>query len=893
MFRKLLLFFSIFSLFLLYSSTYSAWVQENKLVSWWASLQAKIKDLQKTDVWNLQFSPTRVSTNLIDLWILFKNGSLSSKTKDDFVTAILNNSLYISIGWVLKQTYFWYKIVDWVKVLSLDHDFLLQIQKCSSLWYYLDSSSNQVTCTSWNYLDPTRTDLEAEQIILTLQTNLSFLKSPILTSDYQSHAKSQIYNGYSVLTVWDSNWWSMNSVFEQTCKDSKLKDKVLCLEGEDRSLTVYWLRENTIKSATNAQEYQDLISKYTIAWKTQLPNALKDKLWASCPITTAHTISRFIETWNLDQCWLISQDINCDSTPEWIDQDDLNKTTTIYSVNKNIVWGTTLFDIKVILYLKDKQIVKFYKNSNWCFSNILAKDLIDQTWYKVISQGFSNWLDPDSAYNTPISTSYTVDGLTVTTPSNLLTSKSQLVSWYHFYNSKPIFLDNITKRNYKIDLDVTDTTWTGTSKVLWWLYLSPTLIPSDKTLEVDLNQKDLGFKSWTWVINLWSSENWITNSKWSHYTITTENAISKLEYNGKELYNLDLSNTLLNLKNWATLLTSTWLTEFTSSWMELQNRILLSNQYLSWSSYQKSYSDLTVSKKDAWKLYFYRLNQNGWVTNFFLGQIINVGGQTYNLLWKWLSTDATCQSFVKKDNYFFDNNQTLFNYDSTAKSYVWYNPWNWCDFSSLTITNYVDTTWKLSYLKKEKISWFYDSSLELFNFHKSVENTLQWIDFWVALDPTLKSCTMNQVINNQLSTCSALLPLDVDWDWWDEWILSKVWEIELYNNIITQNSLWEYTPAFKLILKSNWDSYCTTQTEIIPYYSVRSNDLTNTCKLGSAVDSDIATGWGTKNSCIVSSSIILNSIDNYQVIYWITWTDKDTKKYVRTQILNNWWLTCN
>lgn len=861
--------FIFFFLFLFSSSlSYWTWVQEDSSISGRTTLEAKtelLKDITTSEV----ISSTKIDYNRTELRKIFNSWEIWSFLKDSYLEAIWNNLLYSNIWGILKETNFWYKIIDWVKIISLDSDFLLELQKN----------------VNWTYKDITRTDIEAKQIVSDIQLFFNWISTPT-DWDVSVYPKSFIKNHYAITIVWKGNWTSMNSVFEQICK--KYEEKTICIEWMNWELIAYWLRDTINNKVANQQEYEELISKYEVDWKTQLPTELRSKLEWMCPITDSRSLSWFIENNALDECWLVWHDFDCDWKNEWIDYNKFDKTTTVYALNTVWSWIGATIQVKVILYLNWKEIVKFYVNKNWCYSNILTKELDDTSSYKIIAQWFWWWVD---AWTDFILNDITENWITLTDWS--ITSKPQLLNEYKFYSSPKIYISPDIKNNYRIDLDLKDTN-TGTQKVLWNLNYSISDNIADKTLTVNLNQDVLWVTEDVWKVELQSTENWITNKNLSHYTLTQKDWLFHYYYNWKELFQIDINNSTLVPLNNSVIDKEENLSTFTLSDFELKDKILFSSQYYSWTEYSKLYSDLYISKPDTSKLYFYKLNQKEGVTNFYLWQIIDTTSYVYNLFWAWTSWDNICKSFVWKDWTFFDNNRTLNDFDSSASSYIWFNAWNWCNFRAQNISFYTDVDWKLSYLKKIKLNWTYNSSLELFEFVQSEDNSLQWIDFWTILDSSLSNCVINQVINNELDSCSEMKPLDIDWDWWNEWVLSKAWEFEIYNNIISENSLGELIPKLELILKSNWDSYCNTAVQDIEYYKYWSEDPNKVCMSDTDVQAKITdTGLGTSEICQVDSSIILNSIDNYQFVYWITWTSTETKKYTRTQIISEGDISCD
>ena len=142
-----------------------------------------------------------------------------------------------------------------------------------------------------------------------------------------------------------------------------------------------------------------------------------------------------------------------------------------------------------------------------------------------------------------------------------------------------------------------------------------------------------------------------------------------------------------------------------------------------------------------------------------------------------------------------------------------------------------------------------------------------------------------------MNSCSILQWLDIDNDWWNEWILAKDWEFEIYNNIITKNILWDFSPNLQQIYKSSWDTYCTLLSWDIPFYKKWSWD--SICKEKSIVDQLVINNWWSKNPCNVESVLITNWINNYQFVYWVIGSTKDDKKYRRTQILQNSPILCD
>lgn len=864
---KSLILFSVSFFFFIFSSvSNAAWVQEDTSISWKTTLESKVEFL-KDITENSIVSTSKITTNRNELKTLFQSWDVGSFLKDSYLDAIGNNLIYQDISWTLYQTYFWYKVVDWVKMISLKSDFLLEIQKNSD----------------WTYKDPTRTNVIANNIVAQMQLYLwNYINAELW--NVTNYPKSYIKNHYSVIVVWSSNSFALNRVFDTVCK--KNIKKTICFEWTKWEIIAFWLRDQIQSAYTNQQEYEELVSKYTIDWKVQLPTSLQSKLTASCPLSSTKTVSRFIENWKLDECWLIAHDLDCDWKNEWIDYDKFNKTTILYAINSS--WGIS--DVKVILYLNNKQIIKFYANDIWCYSNILTKDMIETNSYKIISQWFNNWNWPDlSSFTT---SAITENGISLTNWK--LTTKTKVSDWpYKFFSADPLYVDTSTEWTYKIDVDVKDVnTWITSSKILWNINLSTTNNIANKTVTFNLNQEKLGIQTTTSEVKLDSISNWITNKNTSHYTLKFDWWIFSYFYNWKELFNYDANNKTVVAKNGTKIWAETNLPGITTNTLKLQNYIIFSDHYLWWVDYSKEYSDYYVSKKDASKLYLYKLNS--WTsTNYYLWQVLDTTDYSYNLFWKWTSWDATCKSMVFKSENFFDNNLPLSTFDSTANSYIWFNTWNWCDFRSQKTSYYTDADWKLSYLKKVKINWTYNKTLWLFEFVQSEDNLLQGIDFWTILDSSLSGCTMTQVINNELDSCSLMKPLDIDWDKWYEWVLSRDWEFEIFNNIISQNTLGELIPKMELILKSNWDSYCTTISQEIEYYKYRSLDATKTCKSEADVDKDISTGWGTKEKCMVDSTIVVNSIDNYQLVYWITWLSKDIKKYWRSQILSWWEISCD
>lgn len=865
--KKLLFFFYfLFISFFSISFTNAVWVQEDTFISWKTTLENKVeflKDITQDSI----VSTSKIATNRNELLSLFQSWDLWSFLKDSYLDAIGNNLIYQDISWTLYQTYFWYKVVDWVKVISLKSDFLLEIQKNAD----------------WTFKDPTRTETIANNIVAQIQLYLwNYINAELW--NITNYPKSYIKNHYSVITVWPSNSFALNRVFDQVCK--KNVKKTICFEWTEWEIIAFWLRDQVQSTYTNQQEYEELVSRYTISWKVQLPTLLQSKLTASCPLSSSKTISRFIENWKLDECWLVAQDLNCDWVDEWVDYDKFNKTTTLYAINSS--WDIS--DVKVILYLNNKQIVKVYTDSSWCYSNILTKDMTEMNSYKIISQWFSNWSWTD---------------LSNFTTSNITENGNTLIDWklttktkpsdgpYKFFTAKPLYVDTSSEWTYKIDVDVKDwNTWITNNKVLWNINLSTTNSIADKTVTFNLNQEKLGIQTATSEIKLDSLANWITNKNNSHYTLKFDWWVFSYLYNWKELFNYDSNNKTVIPKNWSKITSETNLSLLTSDNLKLQKYIIFSDHYLWWVDYSKEYSDYYVSKKDSSKLYLYKLNS--WVsTNYYLGQVIDTTNYTYNFFDKWSSTDATCKSIVFKWERFFDNNRLLSDVDATATSYIGFNPDNGCNFRSQNISFYTDWDWKLSYLKKVKINGTYNKTLWLFEFVQSEDNSLQGVDFWTVLDSSLSNCTITQVINNELDLCSEMKPLDIDGDKWNEWVISRDWEFEIYNNIISQNTLGELVPKIELIFKSNWDTYCRTVQQDVEYYKYRSLDTTKTCKDPDLVDKDIATGWGTKENCMIDSAIVLNSIDNYQIIYGITWLDKNSKKYSRNQIISGWYISCN
>ena len=203
----------------------------------------------------------------------------------------------------------------------------------------------------------------------------------------------------------------------------------------------------------------------------------------------------------------------------------------------------------------------------------------------------------------------------------------------------------------------------------------------------------------------------------------------------------------------------------------------------------------------------------------------------------------------------------------------------------------VDSDWKLSYLKKINIVGVYDTTDEVFKFNQIEDNILQGTDYWALLNWLLINCNITQVLNNELDSCSDLQPVDLDNDDWNEWVYSKDWVLEIYNNIVTTNVLWDFIPNLLTMFKNSWDSYCTMLDEDISYYKKRSSDTY--CKIESEVDDDVSNNWWTKDSCTVTSALVTNWLNDYQFVYGIEWNDKNDKKYTRTQILQNSPILCD
>lgn len=854
-----LLFISFFN-----QSLNAAWIQEDLSIAWNTTLQAKIeylKDIENN--WTVDIN--KINYNLTELKNLYKDWKISSFVKDNYIQAIMNNLYWIEINWELKRSYFWYKVVDDTEVISLTDNFLIEIQK------NLD----------WTYRDPARTDLEAQEIAVKIQLFFENFINPTWNLEYGLFPKSIVFNHYTFIYAWNASWMALNSIFESVC--SELNDKTICIENSKSWIIWIWLRDSVDPIATNQDEYKELIANYEISWKVQIPSILKARLEYLCPITESKPINWFIENNELEQCWLIAHDFDCDWNNEWIDINESLKTTTVYAINVTWSWESAILSIKVILYLNWKEIVKLYNNPGWCYSHILSKDWDDVTSNKIIYRNFQ-WNDLDNQFNL---SSWDINWNTIS--QYKLTTKELTSDQYNFFSTNEIYSTWILN-NYQINLDIKDTkpAITSTEDVLWLLALSSTNDISWIKLKILLNQDVFWFEKsdWTAKILFDTKKNWMTNSKNNHIQIKLSSWIASWYINWKKYFSYDISSNALNLEIWVELKEQTW--TFSLSDFQLDKNILFSNQFTSWVWFEKEYSNFSISRPDSSKLYLYKLNQANDITNFYLGQIIDTFDFNYDFINDWTSTDDICKNFVKKDSTFFDNNLIL---NSSSNSYIGFDNNNGCDFLWKKVYHYWDLNWKLNYLKKVYITWDYNLTTQLFDFSQSEENILQWIDYWNILSWIIQNCTLTQVLNNELDTCSVLNWIDIDNDDWKEWILAKDWEFEIYNNIIDENILWDYTPNLQLLFKSSWDWYCTLLPQNIDYYKKWSTDWI--CRTETQVDELISINGGTKENCEVESALVTSWINDYQFIYWLIGSNAEDKKFTRTQILKNKPILCD
>ena len=850
-------------LFLLiwFSSANSDWLQEDLSIAGATTLKNKIEYLKDIEE-NWIISKTRISYNLSELKKLYNSWKIATFVKKDYLQALMNNLYWIEIDWELIRSYFWYKVVDDTEILSIERNFLIEIQKAAD----------------WTYRDVWRTEIQSNKIADVIQLYFEEIVYPTEKIIFKQKPWVLIFNHYSYIFTSKTSWYAINTVFEEVC--NKMVKSTICIEEKNGWILWIWLRDTVDAEATNQDEYKELISNYEIDWKVQIPSSLKNRLENICPVTLDHTVAWFIENDKLDECWLIPHDFDCDWKKEWIDINDSLRTTTVYSINLLWTWVNAIIKVKIILYLNWKKIVKLYWTPSWCFSHALTKEWDETASYKTIYRNF-DWIDVDLQY---IKNSENINDFTISEYS--IASKELSIEQYNFFITKNI--ENIWIENdYKIDFEVKDKKELDEKKeILWLIWFSNNTNPVDIWLKLYVNQDKFWIeKGWSKIL-FDSSENWINNSKKNHYTITLNNSILTWEINWKKYFSYDTSTNSLKVENWLKLLEHTG--SFSNDDLKLNKYLLFSNQYISWNQIEKEYSNFYISKPESSKLYLYKLNQSNDVTNFYLWQIIDTFDYTYDLIQKWTSLDQICKSLVRKNWIFFDNNKKL---DPLSNSYIWYNDWNWCNFLAKKIYFYSDLNWKLSYLKKINITGNYDITDQVFKFKQSEENIIQWSDYWTILDWILKNCSMIQVINNELDSCSILKGLDVDNDGWKEWVLSKDWEFEIYNNVIIKDILWNLTSNLQQIYKSSWDTYCTVMTWEIDYYKKWSWD--SICKKNLEVDEIVTNNGWTKETCDVDSVLVTNWINNYQFIYWVIGTNKEDKKYRRTQILQNSTILCD
>lgn len=777
------------------------WSVEN---SWWMwSYKEKLQDLKNIFDWDWHVSAQKILKNRDDIRSMFiKKQLVWWDYIQDLITVIALNASF-EINWDNINT-----ITIWTE--------LPVFKKSNDLWHEAIYISVDEKKVKWKIFD-WKEQIWKENIfnMLWIDKELEW-KWWILPSFYKNWQNWYAY-------VWKWFRYSLNKLFEMLESD-EMKNNIIPIETSN-SFIFAWLTAQEIWLKNYSQfntswEQFNADNPFVISWKIQIDSFLfhycqKEYFWWD----HWKTLDMFVK-WNYEQCFLLENDFDNDWINELILSDEQYRVSNVYFQDKWEWWKLIIWPI----FKSDRQIIKLLENSKNYYSSFLLKDWIDTNSYKNILQNNTTikiqWWSNSFFKFVDLTQSFKW-----ISPSSKLYSIKDLYSknWNWYSNYKITWFYSVSHQ---------DKFWRDNWE--WWIILE---------------NNDWNF--WSIYINekyIWLATKWFKNESWNEYIllprkqlwVSLKNSYIELDFWVKTWWKtltlkIDWKEKLIVQEWWTEkIIFPDWeanaeiqLTWNNTSWLlsnfeNITKVWLISHMNSNWNTEkQNSIYDLKFLVPDMSNIFLYWLKNDKNSSWFQLNQILTVQWYEYNFVSSNNVSDKTAKNIVLKNNFNFDDNiknqswknQFIFNNERIPSwvAYAWYN---------LHLRNVKYFSKDSLYLEQIKNIYFdYDKVNELYvlsdNSHEDIN--IKWIKLWDY--DFLNWCSYEEIINNDLENCSKnLTSIDVDNDWWNEWLFNNTKEIQIFNNIIKYNVNWTYSINFIPIFKDAWLTFCNTFIQKIPYY---------------------------------------------------------------------------
>lgn len=780
------------------------WSIEN---SWWKwSYREKLEDLKNIFDWDWHVSPQKILENRKDIRSMFlKKQLVWWDYIQELITVIALNASFEVVWENINTIAIWTELPVFKKQNDLwDQAVYISVDPKKTKWKIFEWKENVWKKNIFEMLAIDK-DLESKWSVL-----------PWFHKNWQ--------NWYAY--VWKWLRYSVNKLFEML-EHEEMKNNIIPIETES-SYIFAWLTAQEIwlknyQQFNTTWEQVDADNQFVISWKIQIDSFLfhycqKEYFWWD----HWKTLDMFVK-WNYEQCYLLENDFDNDWVNELILSDEKYRVSNIYFQDKWEWWRLIIWPI----FKSDRQIIKLLENSKNYYSSFLVKDWIDTNSYKNILQNNNvtlvKWW-PNNFYK---SIDLTQSFKWIQWKKNLYTIKelfSKDWNWYSNYKISWFYSVSPQNKYWKehwewwiIVQDKNNNTWWIfiNEKYIWfanrwfkdyWSY-SPTEYILISRKEAWVNLKNSFIEVDFWVKTWWKTLT--LKVDWKEKLIIQEWWIDKITF-PKWVENKEIKLTWNN----------------TSKLLETFNNInkiwLLS--YSDWESNpdkQNSIYDLKFLVPDMSNIFLYWLKNDKNSSWFQLNQILTLQWYEYNFVSSNNVSDKTAKNVVLKNYTNFDDNiknsswknQFMFNRENTANwiVYAWHN---------LHLRSVKYFSKDSLYLEQLKNLYFdYDKVNEIYvlsdNSHEDIN--IKWIKLWDY--DFLNWCSYEEIINNDLENCAKnLYAIDVDNDWWNEWLFNNTKEIQIFNNIIKFNVNWTYSINFIPIFKDSWLTFCNTFLQKIPYY---------------------------------------------------------------------------
>ena len=780
------------------------WSIEN---SWWKwSYREKLEDLKNIFDWDWHVSPQKILENRKDIRSMFlKKQLVWWDYIQELITVIALNASFEVVWENINTIAIWTELPVFKKQNDLwDQAVYISVDPKKTKWKIFEWKENVWKKNIFEMLAIDK-DLESKWSVL-----------PWFHKNWQ--------NWYAY--VWKWLRYSVNKLFEML-EHEEMKNNIIPIETES-SYIFAWLTAQEIwlknyQQFNTTWEQVDADNPFVISWKIQIDSFLfhycqKEYFWWD----HWKTLDMFVK-WNYEQCYLLENDFDNDWVNELILSDEKYRVSNVYFQDKWEWWRLIIWPI----FKSDRQIIKLLENSKNYYSSFLVKDWIDTNSYKNILQNNNvtqvKWW-PNNFYK---SIDLTQSFKWIQWKKNLYTIKELFSKDWNWYNNYKIsWFYSVSPQNkywkehwewWILVQDKNNNTWWIfiNEKYIWfankwfkdyWSY-SPTeyILISRKEAWVNLKNSFIEVDFWvkTWWKTLTLKVDWkekLIIQEWWIDKITfpewVENKEIKLTWNNTS----KLLETFNNIKK-------IWLLSY-SDWESNPDK-------------QNSIYDLKFLVPDMSNIFLYWLKNDKNSSWFQLNQILTLQWYEYNFVSSNNVSDKTAKNVVLKDYTNFDDNiknnswknQFMFNRENTSNwvVYAWHN---------LHLRSVKYFSKDSLYLEQLKNLYFdYDKVNEIYvlsdNSHEDIN--IKWIKLWDY--DFLNWCSYEEIINNDLENCAKnLYAIDVDNDWWNEWLFNNTKEIQIFNNIIKFNVNWTYSINFIPIFKDSWLTFCNTFLQKIPYY---------------------------------------------------------------------------